>query len=545
VEHAKRRGLACLAMLLVAGTVALLLGGDWWGVSATPPSLAASPNAMAVDAVSGGAVDTARNVSGSRDPFGVDIVITGAGTAYQGYQYYLEWDPAVLAYDSQTNLSPSGLTLCAAPTTTLATVYAGCARQSGTITFTGPVNTVNMHCVGEGTSSLHLRTLAEHASLGTSTIGRFGVFIDTALADASVTCQAVPPPSPTPTPTNTLTPTVTRTPTATATPTFTRTPTPTLTPTPLPIDSDADGCRDGEELVMGYDPLNGWDFFDVPVPATMDPNPSGSRDHVIDIRDVLAVLYYAGATSGGPPNGNGVSYDSLKDGDWNGDTVVDAGDRTGLRYDRTTSADPNPPWEVGPPDGTVAVTDVLASLAQSGLICLGLPSPTPTPSRTPTPTATGTRTPTPTATNTASPTSTLTPIATPVPGPGDADGDGCGDSLELQLGLDPNLWYDFYDVPVPASADPAPNGTRNKAVDMSDVLAVLFYSGASNEGAPNGNGVDYDSDKNADTIDDGAAYDRSTSPAPNPPWDAGPPDGIITTADLLGALSQVGLDCSP
>ncbi|GAG16190.1 unnamed protein product, partial [marine sediment metagenome] len=58
----------------------------------------------------------------------------------------------------------------------------------------------------------------------------------------------------------------------------------------------------------------------------------------------------------------------------------------------------------------------------------------------------------------------------------DSDGDGCTDGAELlYLGFDPLAWYDFYDVPVPALADQDPNGPRNQAVAMGDVLGVLFY----------------------------------------------------------------------
>jgi hypothetical protein len=154
----------------------------------------------------------------------------------------------------------------------------------------------------------------------------------------------------------------------------------------------------------------------------------------------------------------------------------------------------------------------------------------------------------------------------------DPDDDGCVDSEE-QAGapppkpgatgtFDPTAWYDFYDVPVPAKPDAGPgsgaNGIRNKAIDISDVLAVLFYSGANNDGPPNGNGVDYDTIKGVDmdgdtdndilpplhAIEEGLKYDRSPSAAPNPPWEAGPPNGVIDISDVLGVLAQSGLDCS-
>jgi hypothetical protein len=56
--------------------------------------------------------------------------------------------------------------------------------------------------------------------------------------------------------------------------------------------------------------------------------------------------------------------------------------------------------------------------------------------------------------------------------------------------------------------------------------------------------VDYDMDKNGDTVADGRDYDRSPGIAPNPPWEAGPPGGFINMADPIALLAQVGLDCS-
>jgi len=138
----------------------------------------------------------------------------------------------------------------------------------------------------------------------------------------------------------------------------------------------------------------------------------------------------------------------------------------------------------------------------------------------------------------------------------DTDCDGCTDGHELAMGFDPLAWHDFYDVPVPANPDPTPSGIKNQAITMGEVLAVLFYVGTYDGGSPNANGVEYDSDKGADTdgdtvadiapdgVPDGQGYDRSASAQPNPPWDAGPPDGAVTMGDVLVVLAQVGLDCS-
>jgi hypothetical protein len=142
-----------------------------------------------------------------------------------------------------------------------------------------------------------------------------------------------------------------------------------LLPAP-PSDVDGDGCTDFEELsgapppkpgsTGDYDPLNFYDFYDVPVPAAPDPTPSGTRNGSVNFQDVLSVLAYIGAEAGGGPNLNGMDYDSLKDGDWNGDTVVNSGDKVGLRYDRSPTSPPNPPLEAGLPNGAVNFQDVLA-----------------------------------------------------------------------------------------------------------------------------------------------------------------------------------------
>ena len=154
----------------------------------------------------------------------------------------------------------------------------------------------------------------------------------------------------------------------------------------------------------------------------------------------------------------------------------------------------------------------------------------------------------------------------------DGDGDGCWDVTEEALGLNPLDEWDFYDVPVPAKEDAVgdgygddlppigANGTKNRVVDIGDVLAVLFYTFADDEGIPNANGVDYDADKGVDTdgdtaadippdsVDDGVSYDRSPGPDPDPVTGidpAGPPNAVIDIGDVLAALAQAFLvDCS-
>jgi len=151
----------------------------------------------------------------------------------------------------------------------------------------------------------------------------------------------------------------------------------------------------------------------------------------------------------------------------------------------------------------------------------------------------------------------------------DTDGDGCPANYEAygapesrpgftcptsQPCYSDSAWYDFYDVPVPANQDPTPNGARNKAINVQDVVGILNYVGTYEDGPPNGRGVDYDSTKdgdwNGDTSIDGLdkvgrRYDRQPSALPNPPWEAGQPDGAVNLQDLVLIFKQVGLDCRP
>jgi hypothetical protein len=126
------------------------------------------------------------------------------------------------------------------------------------------------------------------------------------------------------------------------------------------IDADGDGCSDQEELGMGFDPHAWYDFYDVPVPAAPDPTPNGPRNKAVNFQDVLAVLAYVGAYQGGPPNLNGMDYDSDKNSDGRPD---------GMDYDRLPGPLPNPPNDAGPPSGAVSMQDVLVVLGQTGLDC--------------------------------------------------------------------------------------------------------------------------------------------------------------------------------
>jgi hypothetical protein len=128
-------------------------------------------------------------------------------------------------------------------------------------------------------------------------------------------------------------------------------------------------------------------------------------------------------------------------------------------------------------------------------------------------------------------------------GTADSDGDGCADIEEagddpMKGGnRNPNAWYDFYDVPVPALIA-RPGGTYSNSVGLTDVLAVNSYSGVRTGDAA------YEADVNGNGVRDGLEYDRSPSPPPNPGYDAGPPSGAIGLSDVLAANSQSGNKCT-
>jgi glucose/arabinose dehydrogenase len=141
---------------------------------------------------------------------------------------------------------------------------------------------------------------------------------------------------------------------------------------------------------------------------------------------------------------------------------------------------------------------------------------------------------------------TITAPASP-----DSDGDGCRDGAEL--GSDPlhggdrsmsNFW-DAFDVPVPAIGSSPGPWPKNRVIGLTDAAAVLYYVGTTDGGAANLNGVDYDSDLNANTFDDGLEYDRTVSSDPSKLWRSGPPNGVISLQDVGVVLAQVGTNCTP
>lgn len=286
----------------------------------------------------------------------VYVSVDWATTSYQGFDTIIEYDGSVALFSSvewqwgDPCLIPEGCWYDDDVGGGLRQTSGGGGRSAGPVLQTGAVAWLKYQCVGEGVTVLRL--VPPPSPHGTTTLAPGGITIPTGLVGGYIVCEA-PPPTETPTPT----PTATSTPTATATA--------TATPTPCP-DSDGDGCDDCSEQSMGLDPLAWYDFYDVPVPAQADMTPNGPRNQLVDTADVLGVLFYVFADDEGPPNTNGVDYDSVKGScDWNGDTTAD---EEGRCYDRTPGAEPSPPFEAGPPNGVIDIGDVLAALVQAFVI---------------------------------------------------------------------------------------------------------------------------------------------------------------------------------
>jgi len=121
------------------------------------------------------------------------------------------------------------------------------------------------------------------------------------------------------------------------------------------VDTDADGCTDIEEFgavqTLGgqRNPLDHWDFFDVPRPVG-DPG-TGTKDRQVDGNDALAVLGKFGA-SPGDPIPTAPKYDAA--------------------YDRSSPSPNN--WNTGEPNGVNDGNDVIWNLNQFGHSCFAPPN---------------------------------------------------------------------------------------------------------------------------------------------------------------------------
>lgn len=131
---------------------------------------------------------------------------------------------------------------------------------------------------------------------------------------------------------------------------------------PTDLDSDGDGCTDAQELgpdpKLGgrRDPYNFWDFFDV-------PNADGVRDGRIGLMgDILRVAARLGVTDSDGTASINRHSDPL--------SPVPADVRTyHPAFDRSRAANGTDAWDLGPPDGTINLFDVLGVVMQYGHHC--------------------------------------------------------------------------------------------------------------------------------------------------------------------------------
>jgi hypothetical protein len=542
-----RRPIALVSLTLV--TVVFVLGGiTLWGGRTI--IRANDANVMSVDAVSGGSIDSTRTVTTS-DPFNVDIHIQHGGVETLDYSWFeaeLCLDPSVLEFvptadlDGDTTAESWTYTDLGGMLVHIGVYSSGdCSplpgvsllgasmRSAGTTSASGVAATVAFRCVGSGTATLRLLSDPDlHVGSMIGVVG--GAKLPTTVADAEITCS--PPPTATACPPDVCTPTATPSPAPTPTPV--PTPDPSSLPNVISVDAFSGGTIDADRhLPVGTE-------FDIDV-HIQHGGSSGTN--------------YAGYDAG-------ICFDSdvldfIPTQDMTGDSVLESWTYTDLG-DMFLQAATNEVLycPVAFPDtglfggavrgaGTTSASGVAATAhfvcVAQGTTTLHLVTPDDQLMHSDTYTLGGN----PLPTEFADATITCLP---------DTDGDRCGDLREFTMGYQPIDPWDFFSVPVPARPDADPNGPKNEAVAIDDVLAVLMYAGtaAGDNGFPNPNGVAYDAIKGSCTEPfgqggaqrEGLCYDRSPSPLANPPWDAGPPDGSIDIRDVLVALAQAGLDCA-
>jgi hypothetical protein len=133
---------------------------------------------------------------------------------------------------------------------------------------------------------------------------------------------------------------------------------------PLVIDTDRDGCADGEEpeLVNSDErnggrrnPLSFWDFMDEY--TGMPP----SRNRTVSVDDIGALVARFGAQRGSPPTKQEALAEAL------------APPTTSTGYhasaDRNGSIPGQDPWDLNPPNGVISIGDIGAVVVQFGHGC--------------------------------------------------------------------------------------------------------------------------------------------------------------------------------
>lgn len=131
------------------------------------------------------------------------------------------------------------------------------------------------------------------------------------------------------------------------------------------VDTDQDGCADGEEAgvipILGgqRDPTSFWDFFDVPAGAPPQ------RDQMVNITDIAAVVLRFGTVSDPPLT----KQDALAQ------AVTAPPDLTSYHaaFDRGGPIPGEDLWDLLGPDGAINILDIGAAIIQFGHTCSAPP----------------------------------------------------------------------------------------------------------------------------------------------------------------------------
>jgi hypothetical protein len=123
--------------------------------------------------------------------FVVAININNPPQPYQGYEFGLTWDEAILSFVSEEPLNPAEMDVC--PDTVILDfmfgIYGGCLRVSGTSSFSGPVTLLTFRCEAVGNPGLRNLTLDEARSLGTALQANAQQFATEIDAGVTVRCS--------------------------------------------------------------------------------------------------------------------------------------------------------------------------------------------------------------------------------------------------------------------------------------------------------------------------------------------------------------------
>jgi hypothetical protein len=126
------------------------------------------------------------------------------------------------------------------------------------------------------------------------------------------------------------------------------------TPDTDDLNDDGDSCTDAQELAPSplaggaRNPKSFWDFFDTPDAANV-------RDAAVTAGDLARVVARFGATGG-------TGIDPL--------SAPPAAPAYHTAFDRSSPAPGADPWDAGPPNGSVTVTDIASIVAQFGHSCV-------------------------------------------------------------------------------------------------------------------------------------------------------------------------------